>query len=279
MTELEEAPALVPPKSGNGAGTSFRGEGSGAALVITYAAAGVGLGKRMDVRSDGIAVGHGNVELEVPGAAESGSQLRIERDVFDAECRNWFALGVGAVRLNGHGLSRAALKSGDGLRVVDTFFRFLCGEDLDHQYHETIYHLTILDTPTGLHNARYFREALERDLARARNEGTRLSVATIQFEVGSDRRCIASHDVLGEAAVLLRGHVHRDEVVARSEDLELAAIFPNVDPEEVRERLSALFRPLGEGLAMRLGVAASDAELDAEAMIKNSRAEARLLSG
>ena len=59
------------------------------------------------------------------------------------------------------------LKDGDYLRVGNCIYRFLMGGNVETEYHEEIYRLTIIDGLTEIHNKRYLMEFLDRELARS----------------------------------------------------------------------------------------------------------------
>ena len=52
------------------------------------------------------------------------------------------------------------LKDGDYLRVGNCIYRFLMGGNVETEYHEEIYRLTIIDGLTEIHNKRYLMEFL-----------------------------------------------------------------------------------------------------------------------
>ena len=59
------------------------------------------------------------------------------------------------------------LKDGDYLRVGNCIYRFLAGGNVEAEYHEEIYRLTIIDALTDIHNKRYLLEFLDRELSRS----------------------------------------------------------------------------------------------------------------
>src|SRR5207342_1315340 len=61
--------------------------------------------------------------------------------------------------------SMCKLKDGDYLRVGNGIYRFLAGGNVEAEYHEEIYRLTIIDALTDIHNKRYFLENLARALS------------------------------------------------------------------------------------------------------------------
>src|SRR5262245_7768022 len=59
------------------------------------------------------------------------------------------------------------LQDGDYVRVGNWIYRYLAGGNVEAEYHEEIYRLTIIDGLTGIHNKRSLLEFLERELARS----------------------------------------------------------------------------------------------------------------
>src|SRR4029077_18660448 len=73
------------------------------------------------------------------------------------------------------------LKDGDYLRVGNWIFRYLTGGNVEAEYHEEIYRLTIIDALPAIHNKRYLLEFLDRELARSARYGRPL--AFILFDI------------------------------------------------------------------------------------------------
>jgi PleD family two-component response regulator len=232
---------------------------------------------RLNASDQGIRVGYREDDFEVEGAELSGSRVEILRCADSSEVADgeWVAKGFGRVQHNAAPFRERSLSAGDAIRVENTFFRFLCGRDVDSQYHETIYHLTIVDFATEIHNARYLLEALNKELERASHTRSVLVVATIQFERDAASGA-ASHDVLRGVASAVRRHLSREQVVARSGDLEITVVSPDGSPEAVDSALRAAVHPLGSQTAhMRLGVASSQTGIDSSSLLAQSRANAR----
>ena len=77
--------------------------------------------------------------------------------------------------------SMCKLKDGDYLRVGNCIYRFLAGGNVEAEYHEEIYRLTIIDALTDIHNKRYLLEFLDRELARSARYNRPLSL--IMFDI------------------------------------------------------------------------------------------------
>ena len=74
------------------------------------------------------------------------------------------------------------LHDGDYLRVGNCLYRYLAGGNIETEYHEEIYRLTILDGLTQLHNKRYLDEFLEREVVRSQRHQRPLSVLALDID-------------------------------------------------------------------------------------------------
>ncbi len=232
------------------------------------------LGKLLEVPSHGFVFGAEGSDFVVEGASDSGSRLEI--CCFGAGADGeaaWQAEAEGAVTIDRETVTRRMLVSGDEFRMVDSFFRFLCGPNVQSQYHETIYRMTIVDVSTGIHNKRYLQEAIERELMRASRRGTRLAVAVLTWE---SSREVASHDQLREVADRISKRLPSGWLLARNADLEVALVAPDTSAEELELCVRGWLRGCAESAAAnRLGVAESDGDsLDSIALVAMARSKA-----
>ena len=105
------------------------------------------------------------------------------------------------------------------------------------------------DELTGAKNRRHFLEALDRQFARARRDGSPLSLLMLdidQFKAYNDSfGHPAGDDVLRTVARLLREHLRGEDVVARIGGEEFVALLPEIEAEAARavcERIGSLLR-------------------------------------
>lgn len=122
------------------------------------------------------------------------------------------------------------LRRGDQVKIGDTILKYLSGSDVETQYHETIYRMTIVDELTGVNNKRYLMESLDREISRARRHKRPLSLMMIDidhFKAINDRLGhLAGDYVLKEMAQAIRNRLRPDDVVARYGGEEFAVVFP-----------------------------------------------------
>jgi two-component system, cell cycle response regulator len=123
-----------------------------------------------------------------------------------------------------------ALRRGDQVKVGDTILKFLSGSDMEAQYHETIYRMTIVDGLTGVHNKRYLVETLEREIPRARRHGRPLSLVMLDIDHFKDINDTFGHlagdYVLKELATLVKSRLRPDDVIARYGGEEFGVVLP-----------------------------------------------------
>jgi diguanylate cyclase (GGDEF)-like protein len=122
------------------------------------------------------------------------------------------------------------LKDGDYLRVGNCIYRFLMGGNVETEYHEEIYRLTIIDGLTEIHNKRYLLEFLDREIARSSRHNRPLSLIMIdidRFKLINDQFGHLGGDfTLRELAVRIKGNVRKEELLARYGGEEFAAVLP-----------------------------------------------------
>lgn len=127
------------------------------------------------------------------------------------------------------------LRNGDRLKVGPTILKFLSGADAEAKYHEEIYRMTIVDGLTQIHNKRYFQEALDRELLRARRHERELAV--VMFDIDFFKRIndqfghLAGDHVLRELARVVQSRIRRDEVFARYGGEEFVIVLPETPLE------------------------------------------------
>jgi diguanylate cyclase (GGDEF)-like protein len=130
------------------------------------------------------------------------------------------------------------LTDGDYIRVGNCIFRFLEGGNIEAEYHEEIYRLTILDGLTGIHNKRYLLEFLDRELARSARHQRPLSLIMVdvdEFKSVNDRFGHLGGDyTLREMVSCVRHTIRREELFARYGGEEFAIVLPETTLEGAR---------------------------------------------
>jgi diguanylate cyclase (GGDEF)-like protein len=138
------------------------------------------------------------------------------------------------------------LKDGDYLRIGNCIYRFLAGGNVESEYHEEIYRLTIVDALTQIHNQRYLLDFLEREVLRTSRHGRPLSVVMIDIDhfkkINDDMGHLVGDYTLRELATVIRRLVRREDLFARygGEEFTLVLVETNFHQAmEAAERVRA----------------------------------------
>ncbi|MFL5346072.1 MAG: diguanylate cyclase [Hyalangium sp.] len=135
-------------------------------------------------------------------------------------------------------LGAQPLRSGDLVKVGGSIFKFLDGANIETQYHETIYTLTIADGLTGINNKRFFLEYLEREMGRSHRYHRALSL--MMFDIDHFKKIndvhghLAGDYVLRELAQSIKRLVRREQCFARYGGEEFALVMPEDGPDKAR---------------------------------------------
>ncbi|MBN8469192.1 GGDEF domain-containing protein [Corallococcus exiguus] len=135
-------------------------------------------------------------------------------------------------------LQAQPLRSGDLVKVGGSIFKFLDGDNIETQYHETIYTLTIADGLTGINNKRYFLEYLEREMGRSHRYQRTLSLFMFDIDhfkqINDVHGHLAGDYVLREMAQSIKKLVRREQCFARYGGEEFAVVMPEDGPDKAR---------------------------------------------
>jgi diguanylate cyclase (GGDEF)-like protein len=257
-----------------------------ACLVVVHTADPLLLGRRFGL-------GHG--PTRIGSAIENdivlaGAEVAPVHALLEPRGQSWVLRDAGSVAGTYTNDARvdaeAALRPGDRIAIGTTCFKLLAGVDIEQEYHEEIYRLTIIDGQTGAHNERYLLEALEREIIRARRHAR--PVAVLLFDVGDFERVEHAHGkalsgfVLKEIVALVRQHVGPDDVIARRSAHGFAIVLAQT--LEGAERVGGLlqgavrdhvFTPGAESVRVTITVrvaALEDANLSAKTLVARALA-------
>jgi diguanylate cyclase (GGDEF)-like protein len=178
------------------------------------------------------------------------------------------------------------LQDGDYLRVGNCIYRYLAGGNIEAEYHEEIYRLTILDGLTQIHNRRYLTEFLEREVIRSQRHARPLSV--LMFDIDKFKSIndtfghLCGDFVLRELADIVRGSVRKEDLFARygGEEFVLVLVETNLEEavgvaERIRGSVAAnqfRFESTPVKLTISIGVASTtgDMNMTPEALLRTS---------
>jgi two-component system, cell cycle response regulator len=219
-------------------------------LVVIYTKEPSLLGRRFVLDTSPIRIGRGaenNIVLEGDSVSRRHAHLE-ERN------QTWWCVDDGSTNgsyVNDEQIMREArLSNGDRIKIGPTIFKFLSGQDVEAQYHEEIYRMTIIDGLTQVHVKRYLLEALEKELMRARRHLRDLSFLMLDIDhfkkINDLHGHLAGDYVLKELARLIQQRIRRDEVLARYGGEEFAIILPETNLEGARALAEGLREKIEE---------------------------------
>jgi two-component system cell cycle response regulator len=199
-----------------------------ACLVHIYPT-GVGMGSRYALGDQPMVLGRGNdCEIRINDHSVSRRHARIQPGA-----DGYYAVDLQSTNgtyVNDVPASMCKLKDGDYLRVGNCIYRFLAGGNVETEYHEEIYRLTIIDALTDCHNKRYFMEFLDRELARSSRYDRPLALVMIDIDrfraINEDLGHLGGDFTLRELASRIKGNIRREELFARYGGEEFAVVLP-----------------------------------------------------
>ncbi|MBV9949719.1 MAG: GGDEF domain-containing protein [Myxococcales bacterium] len=217
-------------------------------LVVIYTKEPTLLGRRFVLDTSPVRIGRGvenNIVLE--GDSVSRRHAHLEQ-----RSGAWWCVDDGSTNgsyVNDDQIMREArLGNGDRIKIGPTIFKFLGGQDVEAQYHEEIYRMTIIDGLTQVHVKRYLLESLDKELMRARRHTRDLSFLMLDIDhfkkINDLHGHLAGDYVLKEVARLIQQRIRRDEVLARYGGEEFAIVLP--------ETILGGAKALAEGLRERI---------------------------
>jgi two-component system cell cycle response regulator len=226
MEKTPETLVSLPPKPASGTNRS-------ACLVHIYPT-GPGMGSRYALGENSVIVGRdAECDICINDQSVSRKHARIQPGI-----DGHYAVDLQSTNgtfVNDRPASMYKLKDGDYLRVGNWIFRYLAGGNVEAEYHEEIYRLTILDGLTCIHNKRSLLEFLERELARSSRHTRPLSLILFDidhFKAVNDKfGHLAGDYTLRELAACVKGIVRREELFARYGGEEFAVVLPETTKE------------------------------------------------
>lgn len=213
-----------------------------ACLVHIYPT-GPGMGARYTLSDTPLVIGRGSdCEIRINDHSVSRRHARIQPGA-----DGYYAVDLQSTNgtyVNDSPASICKMKDGDYLRVGNCIYRFLTGGNVEAEYHEEIYRLTIIDALTDIHNKRYFLEFLDRELSRSSRYDRPLSLVMIDIDrfrvINEEMGHLGGDCTLREMAARIKGTIRKEELFARYGGEEFAVVLPETTSEGavcVAERL------------------------------------------
>jgi two-component system cell cycle response regulator len=202
----------------------------GDAVLLSIYPSGPNMGRRFALSATEHFVGRlAELDIALEGEGLSRKHARIYRTD-----EGWNIEDLGSTNgtmVNDVKVDRGLLRDGDILRFGVATCKFLAGDNIESQYHEEIYRMSIQDGLTGVHNKRYFLELLERELAGAARRGSPLSLAMLDIDhfkkINDTHGHLAGDAALKELCRRLKPRVRAADLLARYGGEEFAVVLPD----------------------------------------------------
>lgn len=199
-----------------------------ACLVHIYPT-GPTMGCRYPLSDRLLTIGRGDdCDIKLPDHSVSRRHARIESidDGFYVSDQN----STNGTFVNDKQIDEARLlRDGDYLRVGNCLYRYLAAENIEAEYHEEIYRLTILDGLTQIHNVRYLTEFLDREVVRSQRHSRPLSILALDIDrfksLNDSLGHLCGDFVLRELAEVIRQSVRQEDLFARCGGEEFAIVL------------------------------------------------------
>ncbi|MGL4554179.1 MAG: diguanylate cyclase [Gemmataceae bacterium] len=243
------------------------------ACVVHIYPTGPGMGARYPLSDNPMVLGRGNdCDIRINDHSVSRRHARIQPGA-----DGYYAVDLQSTNgtfVNDVPVSICKMKDGDYLRVGNCIYRFLAGGNVEAEYHEEIYRLTIIDALTDIHNKRYLLEFLDRELSRSARYGRPLALIMFDLDkfktINDEMGHLGGDFTLRELSATVKASIRKEELFARYGGEEFVIVLPETTMDSgvlVAERIRSLverhaFQYEGKTIAVTvsIGVAATTGE-------------------
>jgi diguanylate cyclase (GGDEF)-like protein len=205
-----------------------------ACVVVIY---GPDLGKRAALNQSDFEIGR-SPKSDLPIDQESVSRHHA-RIVYSGGKYLICDLGsTNGTYVNDIRVEQIELVDGDQLKIGQSILKFMSGENIEGNYHEEIHRLMTVDNLTQCFNKRYFAEALGREYLRATRYKRALSLVGFDIDgfraINEAHGSVAGDHVLRQIGLAVKPRLRAQDVLARVDGEEFAALLPEVDEAGAR---------------------------------------------
>jgi two-component system cell cycle response regulator len=202
------------------------------ACVVHIYPTGPGMGARYALSDSPVVLGRGNdCDIRINDHSVSRRHARIQPGA-----DGYYAVDLQSTNgtfVNDVPASICKLKDGDYLRVGNCIYRFLAGGNVEAEYHEEIYRLTIIDALTDIHNKRYMLEFLDRELSRSARYSRPLALIMFDLDrfkaINEELGHLGGDFTLREMAASVKSCVRKEELFARYGGEEFVVVLPETN--------------------------------------------------
>lgn len=220
-------------------------------LVVIYAPATADLGKRHVLQKEETSIGRdrdNDIVLDSDSVSRWHAKIEHRDNVFfimDLQSTNGTF-----VNDEPEPVTTSQLRRGDQVKIGDTIFKYLSGSDVEGQYHETIFNMTITDGLTDVSNKKQLDTVLTREIPRALRHSRQLALLMVDIDnfkiINDTYGHLAGDSVLRDLAKIMHDRLRPDDDLGRYGGEEFCAILPET-PLDGAVRIAEELRALVEG--------------------------------
>jgi diguanylate cyclase (GGDEF)-like protein len=217
---------------------------AGAYLVHIFPP-GPGLGARYHLGEGLLVLGRDpecDIAIDDPSVSRRHAQFQLESDGYSVTDLH----STNGTTVNKVAVSYCKLRDGNELRFGNCVYRFLASSNVEAQYHEEIYRLSVSDPLTLIPNRRFFQQFLERELFRATRYQNPLALILFDIDhfklVNDMHGHLAGDFALQRLAACVTEILRKESLFARFGGEEFAVVLPQATLDEgvfVADRIRA----------------------------------------
>jgi diguanylate cyclase (GGDEF)-like protein len=197
-----------------------------ACVVVIH---GEGLGKRVDIGEHEVLIGRShNADLQIAHPSVSRRHCALQSRNGICSLRDLGA--TNQTQLNGRPIESAELSDGNHITVGESILKFISHTSVEARYHEEVHQLASCDALTGLFNRRYFVDTLDREIARALQDGRPLALAILDVDlfkqINDTHGHLTGDLVLKQVSAIIKRNVDGECIAARIGGEEFAMLLP-----------------------------------------------------
>ncbi|HET8939786.1 MAG TPA: GGDEF domain-containing protein [Polyangiales bacterium] len=252
-------------------------------LVVIYAPVASDLGRRHVLDQEVVTIGRDREnDIVLDSDSVSRRHARIEHRDGRIYLTDLDSTNGTYVNDDNEPVRDSQLRRGDQVKIGDTIFKYLSGSDVETQYHETIFNMTITDGLTDVGNKKRLDQLVQKEIPRALRHNRELALLMVDIDhfkdVNDTYGHLAGDSVLRDLAGILAKRLRPDDELGRYGGEEFAAILPETSlggALKIAEDLRGLVeqhRFIVEGEQIRvtvsIGAAALKQGMDAKAFFR-----------
>ena len=203
--------------------------GASAACFVMIYPTGTQLGVKFPLNKDRLLIGRGqdcDIQVDLDSVSRNHAAILVKDNEVIVE-----DLGsTNGTYANEQLIKIQTLTNGDLVQTGNAIFKFLSGGNVEADYHEAIYRMTIIDGLTGVFNKRYLLDFLEREVARCIRYSRPLSLVMFDLdhfkEINDNHGHLTGDHVLRELCRRIQSRIRKEELLARYGGEEFIVVLP-----------------------------------------------------